>query len=357
MHTGLNSVSLARGAQMRNRIGLSPLTNRQSNADGTASQDDLHWLAIRAEGGFGMVMTCGTFVNEEGRGFAGQLGASHDRHIEGLSKLAGAIGAGGALAILQLQHAGRRSPSNLIGGLPVAPVPGGESGVRVLSSGEVERTIDAYVAAARRAESAGFDGVEIHSAHGYLACEFLSLENNREDGWGGSFDDRRRFLDTIIEGVRAATAQNFQVGVRLSPERHNLDTSEALVLAETLMQSGDIDFLDMSLWDSFSSPADPRYSDTPLIDLFGALPKGECRLGVAGKIESSADVRNCLERGADFVLLGRGGILHHDWPRKLELDGQFTTRSLPVSCNYLRSEGLGQAFIDYLQGFPGMIEE
>jgi 2,4-dienoyl-CoA reductase-like NADH-dependent reductase (Old Yellow Enzyme family) len=342
---------------MRNRIGLSPLTNRQSNADGTASQDDLRWLTMRAEGGFGMVMTCGTFVNEEGRGFAGQLGASHDRHIEGLSKLAGAVRERGALAILQMQHAGRRSPSDLTGGPPVVPVAGEDNAVRVLSTDEVERTIDDYVAAAGRAESAGFNGVEIHSAHGYLACEFLGLENKREDGWGGSFAERRRFLDMIIEGVRAATSPGFQLGVRLSPERHNLDTGEALILAETLMQSGNIDFLDMSLWDSFASPMDPRYSDRSLIDLFGAIPKGECRLGVAGKVGSAADVEHCIESGADFVLLGRGGILHHNWPQKLEQDGQIASRSLPVSSDYLRSEGLGEAFIDYLQAFPGMIED
>ena len=356
MHRGLNSISFARGAQMRNRFALAPLTNQQSNADGTVSQDDMRWLTKRAEGGFGMVMTCGTFVNEQGRGFAGQLGISDDRHIEGLSRLAANLRDHGAFSILQFQHAGRRSPSDLIGGPPVAPFADVENGVRALSTDEVEETIETYVAAARRAEAAGFDGIEIHSAHGYLACDFLSTENTREDGWGGSFEDRRRFLDTIISGVRAATGKNFHLGVRLSPERHGIDTGEALLLAQSLMESGAIDFLDMSLWDSFAEPADTKYSGQALVKLFGDLPKGDCRLGVAGNIASAADVASCIDGGADFVLLGRGGILHHDWPLQLERDEKFANRALPVSREYLQSEGLGEAFINYLQVFPGMIE-
>src|SRR5512137_2031923 len=114
-------MSLAHGPAMKNRFMLAPLTNLQSHADGRLSDDEFRWLTMRAEGGFGLTMTCAAHVQAMGRGFPGQLGIFSDAHIPGLTRLAGAIRHAGSLAIAQLHHAGMRAPPGLIGAQPVCP--------------------------------------------------------------------------------------------------------------------------------------------------------------------------------------------------------------------------------------------
>src|SRR5262249_55298249 len=174
---------------------LAPLTNTQSHADGRLSDDEFRWLTMRAEGGFGLTMTCASHVQRVGQGFPGQLGCWDDMHIEGLTRLAAAIKAQGSHAVVQLHHAGMRSPAALIGQQPLCPSDDAQTGARALTLPEVHRLRDDFIAAARRAEKAGFHGVELHGAHGYVLCEFLSPEiNRREDEYGGSLENRSRIL-------------------------------------------------------------------------------------------------------------------------------------------------------------------
>lgn len=342
-------MAFARGPVMANRFMLAPLTNLQSNADGTASADDLRWLRMRAEGGFGLVMTCAAHVRAEGQGFPGQLGIFSDSHLPGLRQLADAIRAAGSLSAVQLHHAGRRAPAELIGGPPVAPWDDAETGARALSTAEVEEVIAGFVAAAVRAERAGFDGVELHGAHGYLLGQFLDAAHNRRtDGYGGSYDNRARALHAVIDGIRAATGPGFLLGVRLSPERFGILLPEARRLAGALMASGRIDWLDMSLWDVFKKPQDEAFADRPLIDWFTDLSRGTARLGVAGNILDAKTATACREHGADFVLIGRGAILDHDFPRRAIADPGFAATARPVSRAHLAAEGLGGPFQDYL---------
>jgi len=311
-------LSLARGPAWRNRFMLAPLTNLQSHPDGRISEDEFNWLVHRAAGGFGLVMTCAAHVQRVGQGFPGQLGVFSDDHLEGLTRLADAIKARGAVASLQLHHAGIRSPAELIGEQPRGPSDDAETGARALTGAEVEALIEDFVAAAVRSQRAGFDGVELHGAHGYVLCAFLSPETNRRtDRWGGSAENRARILWEIIAGVRARTRPDFQLGVRLSPERFGLRLAEQRALAAQLLACGDLDFLDMSLWDVFKAPAEEAFKDKPLIDWFAELPRGETRLGVAGKLASGEAVRRVLAHGADFAILGRAAILHHDFPRRV----------------------------------------
>ena len=114
-------LGFARGASMKNRFMLAPLTNCQSHDDGTLSDDELRWLTLRAAGGFGLTMTCAAHVQARGQGFAGQLGVFDDRHVPGLTRLAAAIRAQGSLAMMQLHHAGMRAPATLIGETPICP--------------------------------------------------------------------------------------------------------------------------------------------------------------------------------------------------------------------------------------------
>ena len=236
--TGLfEPMTFRRGPAMKNRMMLAPLTNQQSHADGTLSDDEFKWLVKRAEGGFGLTMTCAAHVQRVGQGFPGQLGIWDDKHIPGLTRLAAAIKANGSRSSVQLHHAGLRSPKDLIGEAPVAPSDDAESGARALSLAEVERLRDDFIAAALRAENAGFDGVELHGAHGYILCAFNSPgTNRREDHYGGSPENRARLLSEIIDGVRARCRTDFTLGVRLSPERFGLKLGEQRDLAEKLLR-------------------------------------------------------------------------------------------------------------------------
>lgn len=351
-------LSFKRGPAMKNRFMLAPLTNQQSHADGTLSEEEFRWLTMRAEGGFGLTMTCAASVQDGGQGFPGQLGAHDDCHIAGLTRLAGALRANGAHAVLQLHHAGLRSPVSVIGRQPICPSDHAETNARAMTLAEIERTRGDFIAAARRCKKAGFDGVELHGAHGYLLCQFLSSEiNRREDQYGGSLENRSRLLFEIIDGVRAVCGADFSLGVRLSPERFGLRLEEIASLAQRLMREGRIDYLDMSLWDAFKEPEDPAHQGRSLMSFFTELDRGEVRLGAAGKLATGEACSRALAAGLDFVVIGRSAILHHDFPRRIAADPDFKPAALPVSADYLHKEGLSEAFINYMRTWKGFVLE
>jgi len=350
-------LEFAHGARMKNRFMLSPLTNCQSHDDGRLSDEEFNWLTMRARGGFGLTMTCASHVQAQGRGFPGQLGIFSDAHLDGLARLARAIKAQGSLAMVQLHHAGMRSPAALIGTQPVCPSDNAETGARGLSLAEIEQLQDDFVAAAGRAERAGFDGVELHGAHGYLLCQFLSAETNkRADRYGGSLENRSRLLFDVVAAIRARCRPDFVVGVRLSPERFGLELTEIREVAQQLMRGGAIDLLDMSLWDVLKEPQDERFRGRSLLSYFTELDRGRVRLGAAGKIMAGRDAARCLEAGADIAVVGRGAILHHDFPERVRADPRFEAVRTPVSQAYLRGEGLSPAFITYMGNWKGFVE-
>ncbi|MBC8454732.1 MAG: hypothetical protein H8D71_00820 [Deltaproteobacteria bacterium] len=157
-------IDFIRGPKMKNRFMLAPLTNSQSHDDGKLSEEEYHWLTMRAKGGFGLTMTCAAHVQAVGQGFPGQLGVFDDDHLPGLSRLAAEIKANDSVSICQVHHAGMRSPADIVG-TPVCPSDNDETGARGLSNDEVKNLVNDFVEAAVRCEKAGFDGVELHGAH------------------------------------------------------------------------------------------------------------------------------------------------------------------------------------------------
>lgn len=353
----LEPLSFASGAHLKNRFALAPLTNQQSFPDGRLSDEEFRWLSMRAEGGFGLVMTCAASVSREGVTLPGQLGVHDDMHLEGLTRLAAALTREGAHAVAQLHHGGMRALRTLSGMQPVAPSDDSKTGARALTRDEVQHARDDFIAAALRAERAGFDGVELHAAHGYLICQFLSAHyNRREDEYGGAFENRARLLWEIIEGVRAACRPGFSLGVRLSPERFGMRMDEILGLAQALMRDPRIDYVDMSLWDVFKEPDDEAYKGKSLMAHFAALERGRARLGVAGDVMTGDAAARCIAEGVDFVLIGRAGIFHHDFPKRVAADAHFKPVDLPVGRDYLRQEGVGAPFAAYLaERWPHMV--
>ena len=351
-------LTFAHGPAMKNRLMLAPLTNTQSHVDGRMSEEEFHWLTMRAQGGFGLTMTCAAHVQRNGQGFPGQMGVWSDDHIEGLTRLAAAIKAQGSVAVVQLHHAGMRSPAELIGETPVCPSDNEEFKARALTADEVEQLREDFIVAAVRAKTAGFDGVEVHGAHGYVLSQFLSPEvNQRTDQWGGSPENRMRLVKEVLAGIRERCGPDFQIGLRLSPERFGIDLGETRDLAQQLMTAGAIDYLDMSLWDVRKAPMDAAFAGQSLIGVFSDLDRGDVRLGVAGKVMAAADAVWCLEQGCDFVLIGRGAILHHDWPALAAADPDFRPISLPVTREHLHREGLSDKFVTYMSAWKGFVAE
>lgn len=303
LFAGLN---LPHGPEWKNRFALAPLTNTQSHADGTLSDDEFNWLSMRAAGGFGLTMTCAIAVQSNGRGYPGQLGAWDDTHIEGLSRLADSIKSHGSVACAQLAHSGPRALDGLE---RVGVMSDAENRVSVLSDDGIEALIRSFVDAAKKAESAGFDGVEIHAAHGFLPAQFLSPElNQRDDRWGGSLENRTRLVRDMLNRIRDCVRPDFQLGLRLSPERFGLRMAEVREMAQTFMVSGAIDWLDMSLWDVMKVPEEAEFAHKPLISWFTELDRGTARLGVAGNIPGASEAVQALEMGANFVLIGSGAM-------------------------------------------------
>ncbi len=349
-------LTFKRGPAMKNRFMLAPLTNLQSHEDGVCSEGEHRWLTLRAEGGFGLTMTCAAHVQAEGKGFPGQLGIFSDDHLPGLTRLAKAIKDQGSIASAQLYHGGMRSPKNLIGMQPLCASDNEKWGARAMTTPEVETMIEAFIVAARRAELAGFDGVELHGAHGYILAQFLSPDiNRRTDQFGGSLENRCRPLLQIIEGIRARCGNDFQVGVRLSPERFGMRLAEVVRVAEHLMTNELIEYLDISMWDVFKQPEDEAADGRSLLSYFTDLNRKSVRLGVAGKLRTPADIERAMAAGVDWVMLGRAAILHHDYPNRLRADASFTPVSLPVPPLHLVAEGLSPPFVEYMKSWKGFV--
>ena len=147
------------------------------------------------------------------------------------------------------------------------------------------------------------------------------------------------------------------LGVRLSPERFGMDIQEIQSICQQLIDDHKVDFLDVSLWDVFKMPDEEKYQKQPLLDHFTSLDLKGVRLTVAGKIRNGKDVQNTLNAGVDFVTIGRSAILHHDFPKKVMNDPEFVPVSTPVSKEYLKKEGLGDEFVEYMRNWPHFVEE
>lgn len=193
-----------RGMEIKNRIVMSPMCMYSCKEDGIITPFHLTHLASRAVGQVGLIITEATAVQPEGRISVEDLGIWDDIHVEGLKDLNEQIHAYGAKAGIQLAHAGRKAVVDSDIFAPSSFRFNSKSKVPIgMDAEDIERTVEAFRQAARRAKEAAFDVVEIHGAHGYLINQFLSpLANKRTDQYGGSQENRYRFLSEIIEAVK-----------------------------------------------------------------------------------------------------------------------------------------------------------
>lgn len=348
-------LSLLHGPPMRNRFMLAPLTNQQSEVGGDASEFDQDWIAQLARGGYALIQTCATTVEAGGIAFARQLGIHSDAHLPGLRRMADAMREGSALSAVQLHHAGHRANPRL-GGIP-APASGDTlPGIDALTTEEVERIRDSFIAAAQRAERAGFDGVAVHGAFGWILSEFMSpLLNDRTDRYGGSIENRARLTLEVIEGIRRACGPAFQIGWRLSIERYGLRLEELRDVTADILDRELIDYLDLALWDSAQVVQQGTFQGRTMLSVFTGLPRRGVRVGAAGRIMSARRAAELLDEGCDFVLVGRAGILQRDFPLRVMENPLYDSPRLPVTADYLRAGGLSERFIAHMRGWPHFV--
>jgi 2,4-dienoyl-CoA reductase-like NADH-dependent reductase (Old Yellow Enzyme family) len=355
-------LTLRSGLVVNNRVAVAAMTNGQSLADGRIGDDEIHWLACRADGGFGMVATCAAYVSKDGKAWDGQLGVDRDGDAVNLARFATRLSRAGAAGIVQLFHGGVRATQRLTGEHVWSATVFHEDGPkfetpRAATLADIERVIDDFVAAAARCQAAGFQGVELHGAHGYLLTQFLSAtQNTRTDEWGGlALEKRARLVREVLRRVRARTGPSFTVGVRMSFESggntKGIDLDEALQVARWLADDG-ADFIHASLF--YAERPTQKYPDKHAIPLIREVLPKHVALIACGNIWTPADAAAALDRGADMVALARCAIFNPDWPRHATTPG-WEPRRPPATPDELIELSVSPPFVHYLRHFKNLV--
>ena len=360
MHPASEPYTFPRGGlTATNRVVLAAMTNKQSLPDGRVSDDEIRWLEARSKGGFGIVTTAATHVLEDGQGWEGEFGTWSDHHMEGLTRLATSIRRHGAIGLAQLFHGGMRAPESITGIQPKSastnPLGRGQGDARAMDEMEIHEVIEAFGSAAKRCEEAGFHGVELHGAHGYLIAQFLGAGTNRRtDDWGGDQKKRTKFLESIVREVRRCTSANFIVGVRLSPELDScgMNLEDALETLQ-LCCSMELDFIHVSCWD-IEKTGLYRGQQQHYTSIFRELMPMTIPLMTTGGIWTKDDATKGVGQGAEFIGVARAGIAHPDWPIFLQ-DGAEEPALPPFSEQWLEGAGLNQTFIQYMRRWDGFV--
>lgn len=356
--------------RIRNRVVLPPLEVGMANFDGTPSEQLINYYEERARGGLGLLITGITRVNERhGAGLPRQLAMTSDRHIVPFARMVERVHAHGTKIFCQLHHPGRQSNSLMIGSWPMMEligrawpgywkyffklVPAAEKlartglvpavvapsavpceyskqRTRALMHWEIKHLVEDFVRAARRVQLAGGDGVELHAAHGYLIQQFLSPHTNRRtDEYGGSLENRMRFLLEIIQGIRAVSGPDFPIAVRLAVDEYyrcighsgqGIELNQGVEMARRLEQAG-VDALDISSanYETMNYWLEPiSYEPGWRKDLAKAV-KAQVKIPVlaANLIRSPEQAEAQIREGyQDFVCLGRPHLADPAWSRK-----------------------------------------
>lgn len=314
---------------VKNRLVVPAMDSAMCEEDGTIEKMACDYYGARAKGGFGMVITEIAAVDERATGMPGEPRLYSDDYIPGLRKLANAIHTGGAKAIVQLHHAGRETTSAMIGQTPTGPsaIPSVvyREPVNEYTTAQVYELIDSYIQSAVRCKKAGFDGIELHSAHGYMGLQFMSPRTNKRiDEFGGGVTGRSYFHKLIIEGIRRECEEDFAIIVRIDSiegRAGGLSEEESVVFAR-LLESYGADALNVSAgtyasWDVIVPPTAWQqgwnWRICRRIKESVSVP-----VMLAGRFSEPHIIEQSIERGdTDFVCLGRQSIADPEFPNKM----------------------------------------
>ncbi|MEV4113827.1 NADH:flavin oxidoreductase [Nonomuraea sp. NPDC049695] len=326
------------GLELSNRLAVAPMTRVSAAPDGTPTPEMAAYYADFAKGGFGLVITEGTYTDPlHSQGYLNQPGIVSATHVSAWQKVAAEVHAAGGRIVLQLMHAGALSQGNRYRtgtAAPSAVAPRGEMMPLYGGSGEwptpkemtktdIEAAIRGFADSAVRAREAGFDGVEVHGANGYLLDQFLTdYTNRRADSYGGSVANRIRLTAEVVAGIRAEVGAEFCLGVRLSQSKVNDSVyrwpggaADAQIIFAAMKRAG-ATYLHIAgegpTWMD-SARLDSGVTITGLARQVSGLP-----VIANGGMHDLAQAGQVLAEGhADLLAVGRGALANPDLPHRL----------------------------------------
>ena len=330
----LGSPVEAGSVTLRNRIAMVPMATGKATPEGDVTPELAEHYAARARHStLGLVESEHHFVCADGQAKLGQPSVSRDEDVDGLARECAAVHEFDTPFIMQISHAGSAASRDAIGVQAIAPsavtCPGAKVGhpvPREMSVADIERVTEAFAAAAARARRAGFDGVEVHAAHGYLLDEFLSpLTNGREDEYGGDLAGRMRIILEVVRAVRSELGSGQVLSVRLGACDYmdgGTTADEGAVCAVEAVRAG-ADLISVSGGMCYYSRRDTLepgwFSDTSTVVRAALREEGlDAPVILAGGIRKLEDAERLLEQGAcDIVGIGRPFLNNPDWGRRL----------------------------------------
>ena len=305
--------TLNNGVTIKNRLAVAPMTHFGSQADGLISDQERTFLCNRA-GDMGLFITAATLVQKDGKAFHGQPEATGEHCLDSLKETAQILQQQGAKAILQIHHGGSKAIDDLLDGLDKISASASEvEHAREATAEEVEALIASYAQAADLALRAGFDGVEIHGANGYLIQQFYSAQSNRRnDQWGGSLENRMRFPLAVVDAVVAVREKHqrddFIIGYRFSPEEpgdDGLTMTETGALIDALVQKP-LQYLHVSLWEFDKKIRRGGDTAQTRMQFIHERINGKLPLIGVGNLFTADQILAAYETGwAEFIALGK----------------------------------------------------
>ncbi len=316
---------------LKNRIALAPIGSWYAPPDGYCNQRLIDYYARYAKGGVGLIIGEFLRVNDTDSAYAANMAIPNNRYIYGYAELAESVHNEGACMVFQIGHAGGNTRPDQINGLtPIAPSPFvNHDGVltREMTLEDIQRVQDDFVSTASRLQIAGFDGVELHTAHGYLLSEFLSPRyNHRKDAYGGSLENRARIIVEIYDRIRDKCGTNFIIGLRVNVNENfpgHMDglTMEDVVAYAKIMQDRGIDYISCTGADIINQKAScpTMYMERGCNIANTEIVKKAVKVPVmcAGGFNVELGEQTLREGKADLIAIARGLIADQDLPRKL----------------------------------------
>jgi 2,4-dienoyl-CoA reductase-like NADH-dependent reductase (Old Yellow Enzyme family) len=314
-----------RSMTLANRLVLPPMATAKAEPDGKVSQALLAYYAEKSRGGYlALIIIEHSFIASEGKASENQLSVSDDTVIPGLRKLADVIHRNGSKAAMQINHAGSAGLKEVTGTIPLAPSsianPRRGDMPREMSRSEIGDIVTAFKNASRRVKEAGFDAVEIHSAHGYLLNQFLSpLTNKRTDEYGGDIANRIRIHVQVIEAVRSAVGPDFPVQVRLGASDYTeggTTIEDSKIAARTFEKAG-LDIIHIS--GGFVGYTPPGLLGQGFFAPLSEAVKSAVSIPViltGGITEIEAAEKFLAEKKADLIGVGRAILQDSNWAKR-----------------------------------------
>jgi 2,4-dienoyl-CoA reductase-like NADH-dependent reductase (Old Yellow Enzyme family)/thioredoxin reductase len=332
---------------LRNRIVMPPMVVRYADDNGYVTERNRNYYEARARGGVALVIVEATFVHKSGQAFINQLGISDDSFLPGMKHLVQAIHRQGAKSAIQLHHGGRTANSKL-SGLPVVapspiPLPGGEM-PQELTAENIADMVAAFAEAAVRAREAGFDGVEIHGAHGYLVDQFLSgATNKRQDAYGGSHSKRARFLIEVIKAIKEAAGNDLAVWCRINGQEYGVEggtTPEEAQETARLAESAGIEAIHVSGFGpgAPNNLTTPKFTTGVIMDAVEGIKRVvNVPVIAVGRITPEAGEKILKEGKADLIAIGKALLADPDLPEKAAA-GRMADVTPCIICNNCRDD-------------------